>query len=65
MSLSRCAGHAEGGFQFVINGQILISRSLAIDEIRYHHAVIGVVSSEGLRTNGNELGRSINIVDPK
>ena len=55
----------EGGFQFGINGRILISRSLAIDEIRDNHAVIGVVSSEGLRANGNELGRSINIVDPK
>ena len=55
----------EGGFQSVINGRILISRSLAIDEIRDNHAVIGVVSCEGLGANGNELGGSIDIVDPE
>ena len=65
MCLSRYAGHVEGGFPFGTNGRIVISRSLAIDEIRYHHAVIGFVSSEGLRTNGDELGGSINIVDPE
>ena len=65
MFLNRCAGHVEGGFRSGINGRILISRSLAIDKIRYHHAVIGLVSIEGLRTNGDELGGSINIVDPE
>ena len=65
MFLNRCAGHVEGGFQSGINGRILISRFLAINEIRDYHAVISVVSSEGFGANGNELGGSIDIVDPE